>query len=70
MRSSLGVRPKPEPSGQQSSFQRKDLGASKIAQYVKVIAAKPDDLSSIPGIHMVEGIMRKKKKKQLLQVVL
>lgn len=26
-----------------------------MAQWVKVIAAKPADLSSIPGIHMVGG---------------
>jgi len=25
------------------------------AQWVKVLATKPDDLSSIPGTHMVEG---------------
>jgi hypothetical protein len=29
--------------------------APKKAQWVKVIAAKPADLSSIPGIHMVGG---------------
>jgi hypothetical protein len=35
---------------------------SEMAQCRKAIAAKPDNLSSIPGSHMVEGI------NQLLQV--
>lgn len=29
--------------------------ADEMAQLVKGLAAKPADLSSIPGIHMVEG---------------
>lgn len=32
---------------------RYEMWAEEVAQYVKEIAAKPDDLSSIPGIHMV-----------------
>lgn len=31
------------------------LGASKMAQQGKALAAKPDDLSSIPGTLLVEG---------------
>ena len=27
----------------------------KMVQLIKVLAAKPEDLSSIPGTHMVEG---------------
>ena len=38
--------------------------AGEMAQWVKVPAAKPDHLSSIPGTNMVE------KENQLLQVVL
>lgn len=47
------------PVGTQYLFYRLVLGvryemwAEEVAQYVKEIAAKPDDLSSIPGIHMV-----------------
>jgi hypothetical protein len=38
-------------------------GAGERAQKVKVIAAKPDNLSSIPGSYMVE-------ENRLLQVIL
>lgn len=30
-------------------------GAGKMTQWVKVPATKPNDLSSIPGIHTVKG---------------
>jgi hypothetical protein len=30
-----------------------------MAQLLKVLAAKPDDLSSIPGTHVVEGKSRR-----------
>lgn len=40
-------------------------GASQVAQWVKVIAAKPSDLSSMPGTCVIEG-----KSQQLPQVVL
>ena len=33
-------------------------GAFKMAQWVKVLAAKSDDLSSIPGPHLVERVDR------------
>ena len=29
--------------------------AYKMAQLIKVLAVKPEDLSSIPGPHVVEG---------------
>lgn len=31
------------------------MGAGKMAQYTRALAAKSDDLSSIPGTHVVEG---------------
>jgi hypothetical protein len=34
---------------------KKETGAGKLAQWVKVLAAKPGDIGSIPGTHMVEG---------------
>lgn len=34
---------------------KKGNGTAEMAQYIQPIAAKPNDLSSIPGIHMVEG---------------
>ena len=34
--------------------QNKCSRASEMVQQVKVLAAKPDDLSSIPGTHTVE----------------
>jgi hypothetical protein len=40
------------------------LGAGYMAQWVKVLAAKPEDLSLISGTQMVEGV------NQPLQVVL
>lgn len=33
----------------------KNEGSGKMAQWVKILAAKPDNLSSIPGTHVVEG---------------
>lgn len=30
-------------------------GASAMAHWTKVLAAKPDDLSSVPGTHMEKG---------------
>ncbi|KAL6033281.1 hypothetical protein STEG23_036574 [Scotinomys teguina] len=50
-----------EPSSLHSSFQASSFrltascGASKMAQSVKVLAAKTDDLSTIPQTHKVEG---------------
>jgi hypothetical protein len=32
-----------------------DLGVEKMAQHVKVLAAKTNDPSSIPGTHVMEG---------------
>lgn len=43
---------------------RSTLGASEMVQWRQVLATKPDDRSSIPGTHMVEG------ENQFLQVVL
>lgn len=40
------------------------FGNAKMAQRVKALAAKPDNLGSIPGTHTVEG------GNQLLQIVL
>lgn len=37
--------------------------AGRIAQWVKILATKPNNLSLNPGLHMVEG------ENQLLQVV-
>lgn len=31
------------------------MGASKMVQWEKVLATKPDSVSSIPWTHMVEG---------------
>lgn len=47
-------------------FQRKNVHPTsrEVSQWVKGLAAKPDELSSISGIHMVEG------KNQHLQVAL
>lgn len=42
----------------------KNLGTSKMAEREKVLVAKCDDLSSIPGTHVMEG------ENQLLQSVL
>lgn len=42
---------------------QKETGASRMAQCVKELARKPNDLSSIPGTHMIE-------ENRLLQVVL
>lgn len=33
----------------------KRKGASEMVLQAKVLAVSPDDLSSIPGLHMVEG---------------
>lgn len=35
---------------------KKWLWAGKMAQWVKSLAAKPDDLSSTPTTHMVDGL--------------
>lgn len=44
--------------------QNKAERVSMMAQWVKALDAKPDDLSSVPGIHIIEG------ENQLLEVVL
>lgn len=31
------------------------LGNGDVAQQEKVLATKPEDLSSVPGVHMVGG---------------
>lgn len=31
------------------------IGAGRIAKWLNVLAAKPDDLSSVLGTHMVKG---------------
>lgn len=36
-------------------FQNSYLRTIKMAQWVKVFAAKPEDLSSIPGTYMIKG---------------
>lgn len=54
------------PSGMQNflNFVLKEfLRANKVTQWVMALAAKPEDLSSIPGTHMLEG------EKEILQVV-
>lgn len=38
---------------QHSEDMKKHLGASEMTQWLKVLATKPDDLSSIPEVHMV-----------------
>lgn len=47
-----------------SCFNHQRLGVGKMAPWVKALAVKPTDLTSIPGTHTVEG------QNQLLQVVL
>lgn len=44
------------------SFLKSKLETSKMAQWVKVLVAKPDNLSSVSGTHVVEG-------KILLQII-
>lgn len=34
---------------------QKSVRASEMAQLARVLAAKPEDLSSIPGTHVLEG---------------
>lgn len=37
------------------TFKEKESGASEVAQWIKGLATKPEDLSSIPGSHIEEG---------------
>lgn len=36
-------------------YKKNNSGAGEMAQQVKGLATKPDDLSSVPGAYMVEG---------------
>lgn len=46
------------------AFENHNVETTELSQFVKLLATKPNDLSSIPRIHIVEG------EKRLLQVVL
>ena len=48
--------PRRDPSAYSvSSYSKLEYGASETAQWVKALVIKPNDPSSIPGTHMVEG---------------
>lgn len=49
---------------QNLSVYKDRYGGGKMAQYIKVLAAKPEHLNSIPRTHMVE------RENQFLKVVL
>lgn len=36
-------------------LKRREVGVSKMAQQIKVLANKSEDPSSVPGPHMMEG---------------
>lgn len=50
-----GLPIKHETAGFSEGLQENHLWASRMAQWVKMLATKPDDLSSIFGTRMVEG---------------
>lgn len=43
------------PSDKPNMIKNLASGASKMVPWVKVLATKPDDLSSVPGTLLIEG---------------